>query len=293
MTRSGRWKSMAVVVALAATPASSPAQESDTAGSPPGQVVVDAEAAERALERSLVQTGGLLLRSGQLELEPGLRQGRQESDDRDVDTISADLALRWGLGLDSQLELGLPYHSVREEATSSRETSSASGLGDVRIGLAKTLLREADGRPDLVARVTWDTRTGKDRDRISSGFDELRVSFTAIKRQDPMVFVGGLAYEHTLEHDNVQPGAAVMPSFGTFVALSPKTSMRFVLSQSFRDDNEVDGARQDGTDQTAATLTIGGSSLLDRGTLLDLAVDIGLTRDTDDYAVRIAFPIRF
>lgn len=281
-----------VALALAATPAPSRAQGGETAARPPGQVLVDADAAERALERSLVQTGGLLLPPGRLELEPGLRYGRQEGA-TDVDAFSAELALRRGLPLDSQLELALPYHSVREEDSTTFDTSSASGLGDLRIGLARTLLREAGRRPDLIARVTWDTRTGRDRDRISSGFDELRFSFTAIKRQDPLVFVGALAYEHVLERGDVQPGAALLPSVGAFVALSPQTSMRFLLSQSFRQEQELGGARDAGTDQTAATFTVGGSSLLDRDTFLDLAVDIGLTRDTDDYAVRLALPIRF
>jgi hypothetical protein len=256
-------------------------------------VVVDPARAERALERSLVQSGGLLLRPGRLELEPSLRQGRRESGTNDIDTLSADLALRWGLPSDSQLELGLPYHYVREQDPGTGASSSTSGLGDLRIGLAKTVMREAGSRPDLIARLTWDTRSGEDESRISSGFDELRVSFTAIKRQDPLVFLGALAYEHALEHDGVQPGGAILPSFGAFVAMSPRTSMRFVLSQSFRQETEVNGATASGTDQTAALFTVGGSSLLGPGTLLDLAVDIGLTRDTDDYAVRLAVPIRF
>lgn len=280
----------ALALTLAIAPLPSPAQEGGTDA--PGRVVVDPARAERALERSLVQTGGLLLRPGRLELEPSLRQGRREGVDSDFDDFSVDLALRWGLPLDSQLELGLPYHHVREETPlNSGDTASVSGVGDLRIGLAKTVMREAGSRPDVIARLTWDTRTGEDEDRISSGFDELRVSFTAIKRQDPLVFVGGLAYEHAFEQDDVQPGDAIMPSFGAFVAMSPQTSMRFVLSQSFR--QETDGATEPGTDETAAAFTVGGSSLLARGVLLDLAVDIGLTRDTDDFAVRLALPIRF
>lgn len=294
MRRMDRCTGAAAALALALTlaPLPAPAQEGGTDA--PGRVVVDPARAERALERSLVQTGGLLLRPGRLELEPSLRQGHQETPSADdVDTLSADLALRWGLPSDSQLEIGVPYHYVREEDPGTGASSSTSGLGDLRIGLAKTVMREAGSRPDLIARLTWDTRTGKNESRISSGFDELRVSFTAIKRQDPLVFLGALAYEHALEHDGVQPGGAILPSFGAFVAMSPRTSMRFVLSQSFRQETEVNGASDPTTDQTAALFTVGGSSLLGPGTLLDLAVDIGLTRDADDYAVRLAVPIRF
>jgi hypothetical protein len=35
---------------------------------------------------------------------------------------------------------------------------SGSSLGDISIGIAKTLLRERSWRPDVVARLRWDTR---------------------------------------------------------------------------------------------------------------------------------------
>lgn len=303
---------LGVALLVAGLPALSLAQEPEPKAQPPGQVVVDAEAAERALERSLVQAGGLLLRPGRLELEPSLRYARQEVITvaatgglirRDIDEVTADLVLRVGLPLDSQLELGLPYHwrrveEVREVGFSAVDDASASGAGagDLRLGVAKTLLREAGRRPDLIARVTWDTRTGTGRDdgvRISSDFHELRASFTAIKRQDPLVFLGGLAFQQVLERDDVQPGAAVTPSIGAFVALSPQTSMRFVVSNTFREETEVSGDDVPGSDQTAATLTVGGSSVLGRDALVNLSVGIGLTDDADDASLRLSFPIRF
>lgn len=285
----------------------------------PGEVVVGPEEAERALERSLVEAGGLLLRPGRLEVQPSLRYARQEDAastfitlegttfvgqrERYIDDITADLSLRLGLPFDSQLELGLPWRwrsvdNVREVNFSPVGASSAtgSGFGNLRVGLAKTLLRERHRRPDVIGRVTWDTRTGTRQDdgvSISSDFDELRGSLTAIKRQDPLVFLGSLSYEHVFERDDVQPGAAFTATIGSFVALSPETSMRFFLSQSFRRETELRGDRMSGSDQTAATLSIGGSTLLARGVLLNLSVGVGLTRDADDYSVRLGLPIRF
>lgn len=129
--------------------------------------------------------------------------------------------------------------------------------------------------------------------RISSDFNALQLSVTAIKRQDRLVFLGGLAVERTEQRNDIQPGAAITPTTGAFVALSPQTSLRFLFSATFQDETKVDGDDISGSDHTAATFTIGASSLLAEGVLTNVSLDIGLTDDADDFAVRWALPVRF
>lgn len=290
----------------------------DESPAPPGQVIVDEEAAERALERSLVEFGGLLLRPGRIEIEPSLRYARREDvfpgivtrdgetflgqREHHVDDLTAGIAVRLGLPFDSQLEVELPYHWRRVESVDTvaaspfgATTASGSGPGNLRVGLARTLFREEGWRPDLIGRLSWDTRSGRAGDGgipLASDFHAVQGSLIAIKRQDPLVFAGGLAYEHVFERRGVQPGAAIAPSLGAFVALSPETSIRLVASQTFREKTRVDGERIAGTREQAATLTIGASSLVARGVLLDVSLGIGLTTDAEDYSLRIALPIR-
>ena len=284
----------------------------------PGAVIVEKGAAERALERSLTRQGALLLPSGVLEVEPGFTYARQEdttptlvtsgSDvfagetELNADRLTADLALRLGLPWDSQLEIELPYEwreveSVTNVGFSPTDSSSQSGagLGDLRVGLAKTLLREGLWRPDLVGRFTWDTdtgRTGNNGVSLGGGFHELQGSLTAIKRQDPIAFVGGLAYEHTFKNDNIQPGPTVAANFGGFIALSPETSLRLLLSAAYQDETELSGSKIDGSDRTIGTFVVGGSTLLATGTLLNLSAGIGLTDDADDFSISLSLPIR-
>ncbi|HKJ88657.1 MAG TPA: hypothetical protein VKA48_09140, partial [Gammaproteobacteria bacterium] len=61
-------------------PSASQSQEQGKNGSSkePGRVVVNKEAAERALERTLTQTGALLVPPGQFEIEPGFSYTRRE-----------------------------------------------------------------------------------------------------------------------------------------------------------------------------------------------------------------------
>jgi hypothetical protein len=285
----------------------------------PGAVVVDEAAAERALERSLTREGALLLPAGVVEIEPALSYLRREEavpslvssegalfageTRRKTDGVTADLAMRIGLPWDSQLEIGVPYRWRHVESVNrvgftptSASTVSGSGLGDVRVGVAKTLLREGLWRPDLVGRVVWDTDSGKRQENgvgLGGGFKELRASLTAIKRQDPLAFVGGLGYEHAFENGQISPGRTISANFGGFVALSPETSLRLQLLAARQQETEFLGRKIPGSRQTVATFVVGGSILLGRGTLLNLSAGIGLTEDADDFSIMISLPMRF
>lgn len=291
----------------------------DTSQRTPGAVVVEEGAAERALERALTLEGALLLPSGVLEIEPGLTYARREDSaprlvtsgtgviagqtEINANSLTGDVAVRLGLPWDSQLELGLPYRwreieSVTNVGFAPTDAShrSGAGLGDLRVGLATTLLRENLWRPDLVGRLTWDTDSGKTQDNgvpLGGGFHELRGSLTALKRQDPLVFVGGLSYEYAFENDQIQPGSTLSANFGSFLALSPETSLRFQLFGSYEDDTKVMGQEISGSDRTVGTFVVGGSTFLARGTLLNLALGMGLTDDADDFSITLSLPIRF
>jgi hypothetical protein len=286
--------------------------------SPPGVVTVEEGAAERALSRSLTLEGALLLPPGILEVEPSVSYARKEDStprlfrsdsqlfagetDLNADSLTADVAMRLGLPWDSQLEIGLPYRWVEVEAVNkielvSTESTSQSGaaFGDMRVGLAKTLLREGLWRPNLVGRITWDTNSGKLSENglsLGGGFNEFRGSLTAIKTQDPMVFVGGLSYEHSIEEEQFKPGPIISANLGSFIALSPETSIRFLISGAYQDESKLSGSKIIGSDRTIVSFVVGGSTLLSPRTLLNLSVGFGLTDDADDFTIILSLPFR-
>ena len=284
----------------------------------PGRVVVEEGAAERALERALTLEGVLLLPPGVMEIEPGLIYARQEDTapsfvmsgggvtaselERNVNNVAAALALRLGLPWDLQLEIGIPYRWRRIESVTNvgfvptaTLSESGHGWGDIRVGLARTLLHEDQTHPDLVGRLTWNTDNGDIQDNnlaLGDGFEQLRVSLSAIKRQDPIAFVGGFSYEHVFEKEQLQPGATVAANFGGFIALSPETSLSLAFYTAYQDEAELSGVKIDGSDRTLGSLIAGGSTLLAPGTLLNLSVGIGLTDDADDFSLTLSVPIR-
>jgi hypothetical protein len=287
--------------------------ESDNAhdiAQPPGAVVIKEGEAERALERSLTREGALLLPSGVLEIEPGFSYARREDSspgfvtigsdilaskiERNSDSETTSLTMRLGLPWDSQFELGIPYQRRRLELTTSVafapiEASSQSdkSTGDLRIGFAKTVLREGLWQPDLVARVTVDTDSGN-----TGGFEETRLSISATKRQNPITFIGAFSYEQTESAGGIKPGSTTGLSFGSYIAISPETSLSFVFAGSQQKETRLSGMSIAGSSRDSASLVIGGSSLLAPGTLLHLSTSFGLSDDADDFAIALSLPIR-
>ena len=281
----------------------------------------DPDEVERALERTLTRAGVLLLRPGQIELEPALSYTRRKTsspvfvsagdagvifigeDTVERDEVRASLDVKFGLPFDSQFEVSLPYNYVDQSAKTmvggtvgAAADGSGQALGNPRLALAKTLTREAGWRPDIVARGYWDTDFGTANDNgvpLTGNFNEVGFSVSAVKRQDPLAFVGGVGYATVFENNNIEPGDTWSFSAAAVLAASPATSLRLGFTQQFSGEVEVDGDKLDGSDSTSGVLTIGASAVIGRRALIDVALDVGLNDDAPDYAVRLAVPIRF
>jgi hypothetical protein len=305
--------------ASAASAQDAPGREPPPAPAP-GAVEVDEEAAERALERTLVAGGVLLLPAGQAEIEPSFTYTRRENDVGSVlvgvgegdlaltnpnverNELTPALGVRVGLPWDSQFELSLPYNFVQQdeilEAGSTRLTRDGwgNGIGDLSVGFAKTVLREGVVRPDLIARVTYNTGTGEKDDNdivLDGGFSAVTGQLVALKRQDPLAFVGSGFYQKTFDDNNFNPGDQYGFSLGTFLAASPETSLRFQFQTTYIDDIERGGETLSDSDRVEGVFVVGASSILGRGVLLDVAGGIGLTDEAPDYFITISLPIRF
>jgi hypothetical protein len=301
-------------------PGSAPASPQAPKPGGPGSFKVDEMAAERALERTLTAEGALLLQPGRFLVEPYFTYARRESNtpilieeqlnassfalevlgqDTRRNEFDAGVRILAGLPFGTQLELNVPYRWVEQSDSipGLNETStSADTIGDIKLGVAATLLRERDWLPDLVGRITWDTDTGDRFDKgISTGigYQELRVGLTALKRQDPLVFTGGINYTYAYEKDDIQPGDEWQISVGTSLAASPETALSLGLVQSFVSETEVNGRRLEGTDQVSSLLVLGASSIVARNTLLAFTLGVGLTNDAPDYFFNVALPVQF
>lgn len=314
------WAALLAPTASAEAPRTRAAAATPVADTRPAERQPQVEAAERALERSLVLSGAVLMPAGLAEIEPVFVYLRHELDSpiffqeggqqfianetARTNTLEASVLLRAGLPRDMQLELGLPYRYVKEDRTievggAIRATDGAgdSGTGDLRIGVAKTLHRGRGAQSSLVGRLTWDTGTGhEDTGAVSLGrfgSDEVELSLSGTNRQDPLVFIGNVFYRRALDDPNVKPGDQLGFSFGALLAASPDTSLRVVLDQTYEEEIMLDGVTVPGSDAVIAGLLFGASSNIGVGKFLDVWVQAGLTDAAPAYTFGVAYAVRF
>ena len=150
----------------------------------PGLFEVDEDAAERALERSLVLLDALLLAPGKVDVgldisygvdtqsEPVLVVVTDDETGTTSDAIGVEeatnrrtgvvLDLRFGLPRDSQINFSAPFSNTEIDtnlrlAGSAVESQSESSneSGPFSIGLVKTLFKEKGRIPDLIASVNY------------------------------------------------------------------------------------------------------------------------------------------
>ena len=306
-------------VAPSATPPSS------TTASPPakaaGSFDIDEDAAQRALERTLTQSGALLLQPGTIEFSPGMQYARIEQtspillalpplqNGTTVTSIaenrvrrnefSARADVRIGLPLNAQAEFGLPLTRTTAQQNNTFDpvtSKSATRLGDVTLGIAKTFAREKGFMPDLIGRLTYNIGTGKNLPSPLStggGFQQLQAELVAVKRQDPLAFVASVGYARVFEKDGIKPGDATVLGLSSLLAASPATSLQMGFSQILRAKQQLRGVRVDGSDQTYGLLTLGATSILSRDLTLVTQFGFGVGGDAPRYTLNVAMPILF
>ena len=274
----------------------------------PGQFEVSEEAAERALERTLVATGNLIVPAGFAEIEPLLSYTRREMPAQVLFNVNRNelfpaADLRIGLPWESQVEFFLPYNFQEQQivnvsAAPATQVSNRWGnaIGDFTVGMAKTFVHESGWIPNLLGRVSWEIPTGPtfaNETPLTSGQNKLAFSLTALKRQDPLVFVATAGYTKAFENNNVNPGDQFNFTTGAFLATSPETTLRGVLQQNFLRNVTVNGTTFPGSNTVQPILNFGASSILGRGVLVDLQVGFGLTNSAPKYQVVLSSTYRF
>jgi hypothetical protein len=293
-----------------AAPPPPPAAQPPAGASPPapGQFEVSEETAERALERTLVATGNLVVPQGFAEIQPLFSYARTETPtliffNGVTNQLTPAIDTRVGLPWESQIELFLPWNFVESKITNisiapNQQVSDrwGNGFGDLNLGFTKTFVHESGWIPGLLGRVSYEFPTGPLRANqvfLPSGQSKLNFSLTALKRQDPLVFVATGGYTKAFQANQINPGDQQSFQIGAFLATSPETSLRGVVTQTFFKDVTINGVKIPGSNQDQSTLTFGVSSILGRGILVDLAVGIGLTNATPKYAVQLSSSYRF
>ena len=274
----------------------------------------------RALERTLLREGGILLAPGSFELDPrfeyeyngvrglGIVQAAAGpavvERSRDVHRFSSTIGLRAGLSQFTQVEARLPFVATEDATTASaaglRQRDRARGVGDAEFQVTHQLAQDRVGTPALLASLNVRLPTGQydpGEPSTGSGFATVQAALTAVKRQDPLVFVGGLSLSASRAESyggaRLRPGPALGIRAGTLLAVSPEASLRTGVELSRQGRTSLNGSRVGGTSSTSGVLELGFSTLLSKRSLLDFTLGVGITPDAPDFRLSVALPVRF
>ena len=276
-----------------------------------GSFLVDENAAQRALERTLVQTGALLLPYGLAEIQPYSTYIRRESLQPAFNGISLGnnsyrsnefdmgVNLLVGMPFESQAEIRIPYQVndqslVIPNGNNSQQTvlsNSSNSLGDTQIGFAKTLTHERDWIPDLTGRLKWNIGSGSMA--MGGGYNGFIASMTALKRQDPLAFTAIASYEKFLKKNGNEPGNQYNFTLATTLAASPQTSLSIGLQQTYVTEAIINNATLPGSDFVSSFFTVGAASTIGRSLFFSTTGGIGLTNSSPAYFLNITIPFRF
>jgi hypothetical protein len=171
-----------------------------------------------------------------------------------------------------------------------------NSFGDVTVGLAKTLVHESGWVPDVLGRIAYEIPTGPENSNqvpLSSRRNNLALSLTGTKRQDPLVFVATAGYTKAFQTGLLNPGDQLNFQTGAFLGTSPETTLRGVVQENFIRSIRVNDVTLRGSDTVQSTLNFGASSILGRGLLLDLQLGLGLTNAAPKYSVILSSTYRF
>lgn len=284
--------------------------------------------AQSALERTMIQAGGLLLPAGTFEVEPGLSYSLSSLNTVDIDCLLiadilcigdinsesirresylADVAFRFGLPWGMQLDARVPYSYERSTSVfGDGETEILEGkeLGDIEIALSRQLVQEEGWKPSILAEIRWKSASGGDpfdQDERSlaagTGFEDLGAGLTFVKVRDPLVLFGNVNYTYTFSDYKpdigvVHPGDGLEAQLGMAVALNLETSLNFSWSQGWFNRTRVVGEEVVGTSRRPGSLRIGATYVPAPGRNIDFGVAFGLTDDAPDVEARLSFPWR-
>jgi hypothetical protein len=251
---------------------------------------------ERALERTLVREGALVLAPWSYELTPQFSFAHWDKvqDPTIRNSYSAGLGFRMGLPWQSQVSVWLPY--VYSEGKDG--FPSSSGLGDAGIVFSKELMQDNGVFPNLVGSIGWTSPTslGGNLKPIPyvSGF---QAGFTASKSLDPLVVFLGASYFSSASRDvaggKVNPADVVGARMGASLAVSPATSLTAGFNLAYLTNMSPSDFTVSNSDRVLSSFDVGISTIVWGRTMLNVTAQFGITGHVPDFRLIASLPVRF
>lgn len=261
-----------------------------------------------------------------IEIVPGIQIGVIEANEADRDTITSNLAMRYGLTDRLELEARVPFVrrsdtittvQQRDEAITRTIDLNGEGIGDVEAAVRYQFNRGARGGPIYVGAIRVKSDTGEgpfdiDRDEFGiatrlatgSGFWGIEPSISVLFASDPAVIFGGLSYFAHLPRDvdqtegevtvgRVDPGDSIGASIGFGFAMNQKFSysLGYRHNYIFPTESELNGQIEKSDELQVGALLLGMSYRFNQKYSINLNFEFGVTGDSPDMRFTARAPL--
>jgi hypothetical protein len=164
-----------------------------------------------------------------------------------------------------------------------------SEFGDIRLGVRRTLLTEAPGRPNIIATIFGNLPTGQTSYAIGGGL-------SLVKSFDPAVLFATANYRHTFSRDfaditRLEPENRFDVTLGYALALNDTLTISTSVSGLFSSASTFTNARL--LRQEIYSLQLGLTSYLAQGLYIEPSVSFGLSGPGDSVAFGVTLPYTF
>jgi len=212
---------------------------------------------------------------------------------QEVSILTTALIGRVGLWNETELYAGGSFHHLEARIVTAAADLAGDGrnlAGDLTTGVRRTLLREAAGRPDIIASVDAVIPTDDDRGYALGG------GVSVVKSIDPVVLFAGASYGHGFRR-NLPDGARLAPrhsvavSLGYGLALNDtiaiSTAAAGVFTRASVFENIPSGRSESFSLRFALTSALVG------GLYIEPSVTVGLSGPGQSFTMGVTLPLAF
>lgn len=208
------------------------------------------------------------------------------------DTVGGILVGRYSIGRDTEVFASTSYQNQRVAIIANGQPFSSvsrDDFGDIGLGIRRTIVHEAPGRPDVIVMVEGSIPTGASSYSLGGGV-------TLVKSFDPSVLFGSLEYRHTFSRDfeditRLQPRDRIEAQIGYAFALNDTVILNSALSGSFNLATSFDNA--DFRQNEAFNLIMGLTARISRKLFVQPSVSYRLNGPGSGVLFGLNFPYTF
>jgi hypothetical protein len=217
-------------------------------------------------------------------------------------SISTPLNINYGLTKRLEVNASVPFLYNENEIISATNVSdsSASGIGDLALGLFYTLKSESNSSPAITTSLNVTTPTGDTADpadlnglSTGAGFWGLSTGLSLSKTIDPAIVFFNVGYQHTFDDDqfgsNIQPGDTFNYGFGAGLSVNSSVAFSARVSGSYQKETKLNNQQVRGTSSEPIYLIFSMSYRLSYETRLETTFNLGASDDAGDIGMGFSY----